>query len=380
MDLDLTEDQEFFRETTRKFLESEMPVERVRELADHPDGFERDWWKGGAEMGWTSMLVPEEHGGGSLEGTGLLDLMIVAEEMGRLITPGPLAPTNVVAFALSEWGSTEQQAEFLPKIVTGDVIASWAIDEPDRPWGTPEFGVTATAEGNGFVLNGSKSPVEAASAADLLLVTASGPDGPTQLLVPSDAAGVERTPLESLDLVRRFSEVHFDGVVVPASAVLGAPGQAAEAIERQLQVALAIQLAETNGTVDRIFEVTLEWMFDRFSFGRPLASYQALKHRFADMKLYHEGDQAAATAMARAIQHSDPEAGLKASAAKAYVGDHATFVLQECIQMHGGLGVTWEYDLHLYLRRATTNQVQHGTAKDHRERVAQRIGLDEEAA
>jgi len=380
MDLDLTEDQEFFRETTRKFLESEMPVERVRDLAEHPDGFERAWWKSGAEMGWTSMLVPEEHGGGSLEGTGLLDLVIVAEEMGRQITPGPLLPTNVVAFALSEAGTPEQQAELLPKIVTGDLIAGWALEEPEGPWGTEQFATTATPEGDGYVLRGVKSPVEAAGAADLLLVTAAGPGGPVQLLVPTDAAGVERAPLEGLDLVRRFSEVTFNDVTVPASGVLGAPEKAAERIERQLQVAIALQLAETNGTVDRIFEVTLEWMFDRHSFGRPLASYQALKHRFADMKLYHEANQAAATAVARAVQHADPEAGLKASAAKAYVGDHATFVLQECIQMHGGLGVTWEYDLHLYLRRATTHQVQHGTPTDHRERVARHIGMDEEAA
>ncbi len=378
MDLNLSDDQEFFRDTTRKFLESEIPVEKVRALADDPAGFRRDWWKRGAEMGFTSMLVPEEHGGGSLAGEGLLDLVIVAEEMGRLITPGPLLATNVVAAAVSEHGSTEQQEALLPGIVEGDILATWALDEPGGRWQADKLTLEATPRDDGFVLQGVKAPVEAAGHVDHYLVTARSSGGLTQFLVPADTAGLSVQSMESLDLVRRYGEVGFDDVFVPASAVLGEVGNAAAAVERELQIAIALQLAETVGAVDRIFEVTLEWMFDRHSFGRPLASYQALKHRFADMKLYLEASQAAATAVARAVQHRDPEAPEKVSAAKSYVGEHATFVLHECVQMHGGLGVTWEYDLHLYLRRATTNQVQYGTPRDHRERIAQLIGMDGE--
>ena len=376
MDLELSEDQEFFRETTRKFLESEIPVERVRELADDPAGFDRDWWRQGAEMGWTSMLVPEEHGGVSLEGEGLLDLVIVAEEMGRLVTPGPLLPTNVVALAVSERGTPSQQAELLGGIVSGDVLATWALEEPNGRWQSDQISLEARRTKEGYVLQGIKSPVEAAGQVDHFLVTAVCNSGHIQFLVPSDAAGLSVTPMESLDLVRRYGEVHFDDVFAPESSVLGEAGNASLDVERQLQVAIALQLAETVGTVDRVFDLTLEWMFDRHSFGRPLASYQALKHRVADMKLYHEASQAAATAVARAVQHRDEEAPAKVSAAKSYVGDHATFVLQECVQMHGGLGVTWEYDLHLYLRRATTNQLHYGTPKDHRERLARRIVMD----
>jgi len=378
MDLDLSDDQEFFRETTRKFLEAEIPITRVRALADDPAGFKRDWWKRGAEMGWTSMLVPEEHGGGSLAGEGLLDLVIVAEEMGRLITPGPLLATNVVAGAVAEYGSTEQQEALLPGIVAGEILATWALDEPGGRWQADKLTLAATPKGDGFVLQGVKAPVEAAGHIDYYLVTAQTSGGLTQFLVPADTAGLSVQPMEALDLVRRYGEVRFDDVFVPASAVLGEVDNAAAAVERALQIAIALQLAETVGGVGRIFELTLEWMFDRHSFGRPLASYQALKHRFADMKLYLEASQAAATAVARAVQHRDPEAPAKVSAAKSYVGQHATFVLQECVQMHGGLGVTWEYDLHLYLRRATTNQVQYGTPRDHRERIAQWIGMDEE--
>jgi len=379
MDLELSEDQEFFRETTRKFLEAEIPVERVRELGHDPAGFDRDLWRRGAEMGWTSMLVPEEHGGGSLEGEGLLDLVIVAEEMGRLVTPGPLLPTNVVALAISERGSPAQQAELLGPIVSGELLASWALEEPGGRWQADRISLEARRTKDGYLLQGIKSPVEAAGEVDRFLVTARGDSGLVQFLVPSDSAGLSITPMESLDLVRRYGEVHFDEVHVPEASVLGEVGNSAADVERQLQVAIAIQLAETVGTVDRVFDVTLEWMFDRHSFGRPLASYQALKHRFADMKLYHEANQAAATAVARAVQHRDEEAPAKVSAAKSYVGDHATFVLQECVQMHGGLGVTWEYDLHLYLRRATTNQLLYGTPKDHRERLAGKIGMNEGA-
>ena len=378
MDLELSEEQEFFRETTRKFLESEMPIDAVRKLADEPTGLDRGWWRRGAELGWTSMLVPEEHGGGSLADEGLLDLVIVAEEMGRLVSPGPLLATNVVAAAVAEQGTPEQQAALLPRIVEGDVLASWALCEPGGRWQADGLSLEAHPVDGGLVLRGTKSPVEAGAHADQLLVTARSGDGLTQVLVPSDAEGLTATPLESLDLVRRHAELRFDDVFVPAAAVLGEVGGAGDAVERQLQIALVLQLAEMVGAVDRVFEVTLEWMFDRFSFGRPLASYQALKHRFADMKLWHESGQAAATAAARAVQGRTADAPTSVSAAKAYVGDRAPFILQECVQMHGGLGVTWEYDLHLYLRRTTTNRVLYGTPREHRERIARLIGMDEE--
>ncbi len=359
MDLDLSEDQEFFRDTTRKFLESEISIEAVRKLADDPAGFERGWWQSGAEMGWTSMLVPEEHGGGSLAGEGLLDLVIVAEEMGRLLTPGPLLVTNLVAAAVSERGTPEQQKALLPGIVSGETLATWALDEPGVGWQAAVLALEARARDGGFVLRGVKAPVEAAGQVDHFLVTARTADGLTQFLVPADAAGITVKPMQSLDLVRRYAELRFDNVELPASALVGEAGGAAADVERQLEIALVLQCAETVGVIDRVFEFTLEWMFDRHSFGRPLASYQALKHRFADMKLYLEASQAAATAVARAVQRRDEEAPAKASAAKSYVGDHATFVLHECVQMHGGLGVTWEYDLHLYLRRVPTNQVRY---------------------
>ena len=371
----LSEDQEFFRDTVRKFLESEVPIDTVRKWADEPAGFSRDWWQRGAELGWTSMLVPEEHGGAALDGEGLLDLVIVAEEMGRMVSPGPLLATNVVAAAIAELGNPEQQARWIPPIVAGETIASWALTEPGGRWQPGQLELEAVRADGGWRLRGTKSPVEFGAHVDQLLVSARTGDGPVHVLVPADSEGIQRQPLQALDLVRRHAEVRFDDVFVPDSAQLGPVG--AGDAERLIQIAIAIQLAESVGAVDRAFEFTLEWMFDRFSFGRPLASYQALKHRFADMKLWHEAGQAAASAAARAVQHRAPDAHLATSAAKAYVGDRAPFIVQECVQMHGGLGITWECDVHLYLRRVTSNRVLYGTPSEHRARIAQRL-LSEE--
>jgi len=368
------EDRAFFRDTTRKFLESEVPLAKVRELADDPDGFERAWWKRGAELGWMSMLVPEALGGGSLGG-GLADLAIVAQEMGRLVSPGVLLPANVVAAAVAERGTDAQQTSLLPDLVAGDRVATWALAEPEGAWRPGDVRLAASRRGDGFVLDGVKGPVEAAGQADVMLVVARSPEGLCQLLVPADAAGLTRTPMQGLDLVRRFAEVRFDGVCVPGTALVGEWGRAEADVRRGLEIALTLQCAETVGAVDRVFETTLAYMFDRFSFGRPLASYQALKHRFADMKMWLEACHAVTDAAALAVARDAAGAAELTSAAKAYVGDQSLVILQECVQMHGGMGVTWEHDAHLYLRRASQNRALLGTPSEHREEIA-RLVLD----
>jgi len=360
VELELTEDQEFFQQTTRKFLAAESPIATVRSLEDDPAGYSPAYWMRGADLGWTSMLVPEADGGGSLSEHGLLDLVLIAEEMGRLVSPGPLVPTNVVASALSESGSAEQRAALLPGIVAGELVAAWCGTDP----------VEAVRQGEGFALTGVAAPVEAGAQAQHLLVAARTANGLTQMLVPAGAPGLAITPMGNLDLVRRFAEVRLDGVLVPQTSVVGEEGGAADDIERQLQVAVVLQCAETVGVVERIFEVTLEYVGDRYSFGRPLSSYQALKHRFADMKMWLEACHATATAAARAVAHRAANAAEIVSAAKAYIGPHATDIIQDCVQMHGGIGVTWEHDIHLYLRRATVNRGTYGTPAQHRERIA----------
>jgi alkylation response protein AidB-like acyl-CoA dehydrogenase len=220
------------------------------------------------------------------------------------------------------------------------------------------------------VLNGVKDRVDSGDQADYLLVVALTAEGLTQFLVPVTAPGVTVSRDQSLDLVRRFTRVRFEDVRVAAASVVGIPGEAAAAVARQLQVAVVLQCAEVAGAAGRVLEFTIQWAFDRYSFGRPLASYQALKHRFADMKLWLEASYATAAAAARAVQADGPEAAELASVAKAYIGERATDLVQDCVQLHGGIGVTWEHDIHLYLRRVTVDRVLWGTPSEHRRLIA----------
>jgi len=375
VDLELSSDQELFVETTRRFLEAECPISQVRALHETADGFGRDYWLRGAELGWTAMLVPEELGGGSVSGHGLLDLVLVAEEMGRLVSPGPLLPVNVVADTIARVGSAAARAEILPALVDGSAVATWAFDEGEGSWDATGVRLQARADGDGWVLDGHKSFVQDAGVADWLLVSARTGEGLTQFLVPAATDGVGIRPLESLDLVRRFAEVDFTGARVSGDAVVGSVGGAAGDVERQLQVALVLQDAETVGATNEVFRFTLEYAQDRVAFGRPIGSYQALKHRLADMKVWLEGCLATSTASARAVDAGAENAADLVSIAKAYIADRSPQMIQDCVQMHGGIGVTWEHDLHLYLRRCTQNAAVYGSARQHRERVAALLGM-----
>jgi alkylation response protein AidB-like acyl-CoA dehydrogenase len=319
------------------------------------------------------MLVPEHLGGGSVSGNGLIDLTIVADAFGGHVAAGPLLPANVVAAAIALAGTDQQREAFLPGLLAGETIAAWSVGPPDAD-GTVSAGIVARRDGEDLVLSGSQAPVEAAAQADLLLVTARGDDGPTQVLLPIDQPGLAVTPLESLDLTRRFATIQLDDVRVPVAAALGVPGRASLDVERQLQVAVVIQAAESVGAAQRVFDFTLEWAFARYSFGRPLASYQEIKHRFADMKMWLEAGHALATAAARSVQHQSPTAPADVSVAAAYIGDFLPELVQDCVQIHGGIGVTYDHDIHLFLRRVTVNRAIHGTPADHRQRIA---SLDE---
>jgi alkylation response protein AidB-like acyl-CoA dehydrogenase len=376
VEYNLTPEQSLFRDTTRGFLEKEAPLTKVRELAVSPVGFDPEWWRRGAELGWASMLVSSAMGGDSISGNGVADMAIVSEEMGRLVSPGPLVPVNVVAMALSEASNAADHAEVIEQLMSGTAVASWAVYEPDHGWDPAGIAVTATRDGDDYVLTGTKDRVDSGDQADYLLVTARlsdsdpGTAGLTQFLVPVTAAGVTVTRSQSLDLVRRFATVRLEGVRISPSGLVGAPGDGAAATARQLQMAVALQCAELTGAAGRVFEFTVQWAFDRYSFGRPLASYQALKHRFADMKLWLEASQATAGAAARAAAAGGPQAAELTSVAKAYIGERATDIIQDCVQLHGGIGVTWEHDIHLYLRRATVDRALWGTPSEHRRLLA----------
>ena len=344
--LQLTDDQGFFRETTARFLDEQAPVGELRKLRDDPAGFEEKYWQQGADLGWTSLLVSEEHGGGTISGQGVVDLTLIAHEFGRHAAPGPLVPTNLVAAALSAAAS---HLDVLGELVAGTAIASWCN------------GVDVRVDGSHVVVNGTARPVESAAQASHVLVT----NGPTQALVPTDAAGVSIAPMHSVDLTRRFNVVTFDNVQLPADALVAADADA----DRFVHLALVMANAESVGAMQTAFEMTVEWATDRYSFGRPLNSYQALKHRFADMKCWLEASHAIADASALALQSQSADAAELLSAAKAYIGKYGSELVHDCVQLHGGIGVTFEHDLHLYLRRQTLNRGLYGTPPEHLRRI-----------
>ena len=295
------------------------------------------------------------------------DAVIVAEERGRFVQPGPFVATNVVAFALARDGSAEQQSAHLPALASGERAASWAFTGRS---GIPEVGaVRATVSADGYILEGTASLVPEGPSADLFLVSAQDGDGVTQFVVDATAPGVSVTQLEGLDLTRRFADVRFDGAAVPASAVLGAPARAQASVEAQLDLALALTLAESIGAMRQLAEITVDYAKARTAFGRPIGSFQALKHILADISFWAEVSTAAAGAAAEAVADARPTASEIVSIAKAYVGDAGTQVAQQCLQVHGGIGFTWEHDLHFYLRRLAADRVLYGDPEWHRERI-----------
>lgn len=373
--LQLDADQGVLRETTARFLDDQVPVATLRGLRDDPTGFEADYWRRGAELGWTSLLVDEALGGGRVSDAGLVDLSLIAYEFGLHAAPGPLVSTNLVAAALSAAGGRPEGV--LDRLLSGEAIASWCLNEPVPHDRLDEVALEAAVDGDEVVLDGVKRPVESAGDAGFLLVTGRTGSGLTQLLVPTDTPGISIEPMHSVDLTRRFAAVTFDGVRVPSSAVLGEVGGADEQVAWQLQLAAVLTSAESVGAMQRAFDMTVEWAFERYSFGRPLASYQELKHRFADMKTWLEASHAITDAAAIAVAAEAPNGGELAGAAKVFTGEQGVELAQDCVQIHGGIGVTFEHDLHLYLRRITLNRTLYGTPAEHRQRlgavVAQRI-------
>ena len=368
--LELTGDQELFRNTTAKFLERHAAVAELRRLQGDPLGFGDDYWRRGAELGWTSLLVDEAHGGGSISGAGLVDLSLVAYEFGHHAAPGPLTATNVVAYALGDHGAPNAQGEVLAGLLSGDTVATWCAPELGAGSGEWRTGVEIERAGDDLVLRGTVRPVEHAGQADHLLVTARDGAGLTQVLVPAGAEGISVEALETVDLTRRFGAVTFDGVRVGGDAIVGVAGEASPDVARQLRRAVAIGNCEAVGAMQGAFDMTVEWSFDRYSFGRPLASYQALKHRFADMMSWLQAGHAISDAACAAAQDDDAAADELASAAKAFIGRYGGELIQDCVQLHGGIGVTFDHDLHLYLRRLTVNRSVAGTPREHLRRIA----------
>jgi alkylation response protein AidB-like acyl-CoA dehydrogenase len=373
VDLDLSEEQELFLDTTRRFLTANWSTTTVRRFIGNPVAFDAALWLQGAELGWTSMLVPEQWGGGTISGRGVCDLGIVAEELGRALFAGPVLPTNIVAYALARSSSEHLAEEHLSGIAAGREIAAWAVAEENERWGAETGGLAVQPTHGGFCLDGVKTPVQDAHVADQLLVAARTSMGVTQFLVPAHARGVSIDVLDGLDLARRFCRVRFDAVEVPASALVES-SDPDDDLQLELALAVALQCAETVGATDRIYSITLQYVKDRKAFGRPIGSYQALKHRLADMLLWLESAKAITVAALEALE-SERGAPEAASVAKAYVADRCPVIVRECLQMHGGIGFTWEHDLHLFMRRIESNAAIYGDPDHHCDRLARAVGF-----
>ena len=356
-----------FASTTQSFLEKEASLGRLRELHAAGISFEADWWRRAAELGWTSLLVPEDLGGGSVSGDGVADLALVAELAGRTVAPGPLHPVSTVLAGLVE--APENHEATIESLVSGEIVASWAVYEPGKRWAPLDASVTATRTGTGYRIDGVKDRVEAGTESAALLVVARSDGAVREFLVPTDAQGVRIEAQQSIDLVKSYARVHFDSVDVDSSAVVGTAEQTSSLIARQSQIAQVLQCAEVVGILDTVLAFTIQWGFDRHSFGRPIGSYQALKHKYADLKIWFEACRATTNTAVAEVAARSPGAELAVSVAKSYVGEHAPGMLQDCVQLHGGIGVTWEHDLHLYLRRTTLYRSMFGTPEDHNLRV-----------
>ena len=310
-----------FASTTQSFLEKEASLSRLRELHAAGISFEPDWWRRAAELGWTSLLVPTELGGGSVSGDGVRDLALVAELAGKTVAPGPLHPVSTVLAGLVE--APENHQDTIESLVSGEIVATWAAYEPGKPWAPLDAAVTATRTEGGYRIDGVKDRVEAGTDSALLLVVAQCDGAVRQFLVPTDAAGVRVESQLSIDMVKTYARVHFDGVEVDASAVVGSAEQTANLISRQGQIAMVLQCAEIVGILDTVLAFTIQWGFDRHSFGRPIGSYQALKHKFADLKIWFEACRATTRAAVAEVAARSPGAELAVSVAKSYVGEHA---------------------------------------------------------
>ena len=363
------------RRSAREFLAKECSPKVVRRLMEG-DGYDAALWKKMADLGWTALGIPEQYGG---VGT-FLDLVVVLEEAGRALLPGPFFSTMGLAVpALIEAGTEAQKKEVLGAIAEGSARATLAFTEPSGRWDANGIAVTARQQGGGWRLDGVKLFVPDAETAEYTVVVArtrgEGEEGISLFLVKGRPKGMTVTALETLDMTRRWSEVRFDGVQLDADAVMGPPDAAWPRLKRALEWATSALCAEMVGGLQKVLETSTEYAKTRQQFGKPIGIYQAVSHRIADMLVLSESGKSATYYAAWTVDADAPDRSLASSMAKAYVSDAYRKVAGDGIQVHGGIGFTWEHDMHLYFKRAKSSEVTLGDATYHRELVAQALDL-----
>ena len=358
------------RDLTREFLARESTPRAVRAAMDDPRGFSEPTWQQLADMGLPGLAIEPGYGG---QGLGMVELALVLDEMGRAAYPGPYFATALLAAStIAASGQENQMARYLPDMAHGRTRATLALIEDALAWTPTGVRMRAERRGDGFVLSGEKRFVPFAEAADLLLAvarTGDGPDGTTVFVVPRETAGISTAANVEMDRTNQTSTVRFDGVSVGSDAVIGEVDRGWSVIGPTLQRAAVGAAAEMLGAARRCMDMSVEYAKVRQQFGQPIGMFQAIKHMCADMLLEVENAHAAVYYAAWALDAGSPDAALAASAAKAYVGEAARKVCGSAIQVHGGIGFTWEYDLHLYFKRAKHFEPLYGDADFHREQA-----------
>ncbi len=371
MDFSFSVEQEELRRYAQHWLSEHSGSADVRRQME--SGYDAGLWQSMAEMGWQAMTIPEAFGGA---GFGFLELFVLLEEQGKTLLPSPFFSTVVLAAnALILGGTDDQRKEWLPAIAAGEMTATLAHVEQAGSWTVDDVATSASADGHEWVINGTKGFVIDGATAALVVVAARSEDGIDLFLVPADTPGLSIRPLEAMDQTRPLAEMAFVDVRVPASALLGKPGSGASTLERVYDIACVALAAEQVGGAQRCLDMAVGYAKERRQFGRPIGSFQAIKHKCAEMLVELEAAKSAAYYAAWAVAVESPEMSRVVPLAKAYCSEAFFHCAAENIQIHGGIGFTWEHDAHLYFKRAKSAELMFGPPAAHRRRLAIELGL-----
>ena len=379
MKLILNEEEQFLRDTAKNFAEERSPITHFRSLRDNNDPilWDKDLWSEMSRLGWPGIMIPEKYGGSNF---GISGICVVLQECAKTLTPSPLFATGVLgAFSIKTYGTDEQKEKYLPSIASGDLTVSLAIDESSHhnPYETE---LSAKKNNNNYLLSGKKVFVIDGASSDLLIVLArtSGNKGDstglTLFLIDSNQAGIDKVKLDMADS-RNYANINFENVDVPSENILGDPEAGGEAIENILDIGRIAISAEMLGNSEAAFETTLDYLKQRKQFGVLIGSFQALQHRAAEMFCEIELTKSSVMAAMRAADEGSNELQRLSSLAKTVAGETLHLVSNEAIQMHGGIGVTDEYDVGFFLKRARVAEQIFGSSKFHTERYANLSGF-----
>ncbi len=379
MKLILNEEEQFLRDTAKNFAEERSPITHFRSLRDNNDPilWDKDLWSEMSKLGWPGIMIPEKYGGSNF---GISGICVVLQECAKTLTPSPLFATGVLgAFSIKTYGTDEQKEKYLPSIASGDLTVSLAIDESSHhnPYETE---LSAKKNNNNYLLSGKKVFVIDGASSDLLIVLArtSGNKGDstglTLFLIDSNQAGIDKVKLDMADS-RNYANINFENVDVPSDNILGDPEAGGEAIDNILDIGRIAISAEMLGNSEAAFETTLDYLKQRKQFGVLIGSFQALQHRAAEMFCEIELTKSSVMAAMRAADEGSNELQRLSSLAKTVAGETLHLVSNEAIQMHGGIGVTDEYDVGFFLKRARVAEQIFGSSKFHTERYANLSGF-----